>query len=91
MDDVKGNKNESDILEAFGHALYDKIKCIVCGVESKKNKQNDNIEDSMASLKGYNDRLIACNGDCGSSIAKFIDNCIHNKVCYLFISIMFIV
>merc|ERR1712157_609770 len=30
-------------------------------------------------FKNYNDRLIACNGDCVSNIAKIIDYCVHQK------------
>ena len=34
-------------------------------------------------FKSYKDRLIACNGDCGSALSKFIDTIVHHKVCLL--------
>ena len=42
---------------------------------------NDDIPDSLT-LKSHEIRLIACNGDCGSEIAKIINDIIQSKVMY---------
>lgn len=31
-------------------------------------------------LKSFSNRLVACNGDCGSKLSQIIDYCAHNKV-----------
>ena len=42
----------------------------------------DNIDIPCANgkFKGIGNRLVGCNGDCGSPFAKIIDHCIHHKV-----------
>ena len=45
---------------------------IVCSLQSTfPNKR---------AFKSVHDRLIACNGDCGSQLSLLIDYCVHNKV-----------
>lgn len=34
----------------------------------------------QSSFKAVDERLIACNGDCGSRISLLIDHCAHGKV-----------
>ena len=56
--------------------------------DSEEKVYHEN-ERKPAEFKNYNDRLIACNGDCGSSLSKFIDTIVHHKVCdYVFIQII---
>ena len=52
-------------------------------VITQKNKETADYFSflpSQESLKAFDHRLIACNGDCGSKISQIIDYCAHNKV-----------
>ena len=45
------------------------------------NIDNSSIKSHSTSYKTYNERLIACNGDCGSEISKIIDYIFCEKAC----------
>ena len=75
--------HESDVLEAFGHNMYSQIKKYVQQMDGNDvdNVCNHNAPNEQytyvnrGSFKSYKYRLIACNGDCGSVLAKFIAYC----------------
>ena len=61
------------------------VHCKVLKVDVNKsllNSDDDYIQNDcpLATYSGYNDRLIACNGDCGSEFAFIIDHIIQHKV-----------
>ena len=43
-----------------------------------KRCENDDAEGKSTVFKGVEDRLVACNGDCGSKISKIIDCIVHH-------------
>ena len=47
---------------------------------TNKYKSSLNKIPNQQPLKEFDNRLIACNGDCGSKISLIIDYCAHNKV-----------
>lgn len=48
----------------------------ICSVGQKELKNMD----ICYTFKTVGDRLIGCNGDCGSKISAVIDYCVHGKV-----------
>ena len=72
VEDINGSE-ESDIFDIVGKKLFLKIKAAL-------NRKIIINTPNLPSFKGYNDRPIACNGDCGSKFAKMINNCIYQRV-----------
>lgn len=56
--------------------------------KDKKRYQNNNTPYQLT-LKAHQARLIACNGDCGSNIAKIIDDIIKSKVLFTSVSLLY--
>ena len=64
--------------------------CMVADADNCTNKYKSSSNKSVSNpysflpnqqpLKEFDNRLIACNGDCGSRISLIIDYCAHNKV-----------
>lgn len=71
-DDINGTE-DSDIFDIVGKELFLKIKSAI-------NRNVAIRNPSLPSFKGYNDRPISCNGDCGSKFAKMINKCIYQRV-----------
>ena len=72
VEDINGDE-ESDIFSIVGKELFMKIKSLLTRKVAIKSP-------ILPSFRGYNDRPIACNGDCGSKFAKMINNCIYQRV-----------
>ena len=72
IEDINGNE-ESDIFKVVGKELFLKIKSLLTRKVAIK-------QSTLPSFKGYNNRPISCNGDCGSKFAKMINNCIYQRV-----------
>ena len=62
-------------MEVVGFEGLDKIASII------NKSQNPMKQEPLPPFKGYDDRLITCNGDCGSKFSKVIDHCLHQRVC----------
>ena len=86
--DVMGPLDESDLLDVVGPSGMNKIKQIIHGMARGQVTQINPIESNRPSLKGYEYRLVACNGDCGSKFAKFVDKHLHQKVCNSYFYVM---
>ena len=44
------------------------------------NSEQCERHDNVARLKSMSARLVACNGDCGSKIARIINQCVNGHV-----------
>ena len=67
-------------MEPLRQRMYDDIKYEDNEILNRGNKKQINKIPYSLTLKAHKQRLIACNGDCGSKIAKIINDCIHLKV-----------
>ena len=69
----QNNRARKPILNVLNDA-----KC--CDEHKQKSDAPNNNVFGQFRMKPYEARINACNGDCGSIIAKIIDCCAHSKV-----------
>eukprot|EP01084_Bolivina_argentea_P045768 84226_1 len=78
VDDMKVPEDQSDILEDFGLDIYIAIKQYLNKkLYSNSCDSSNQCSATKATFKNYKYRLNACNGDCGSALAKFIAISVH--------------
>ena len=72
-----------------------KLKVRAVNISQNESKDKDSCQNTNtskpAAFKNYNDRLVACNGDCGSPLSKFIDTIISRKVSISLLSIIMMI
>eukprot|EP01084_Bolivina_argentea_P019798 36822_1 len=72
-DDI--NTIYSELKDEIPYNLFFKIQWLINDYDGYKNTKFK----SLSYIQNIQIRLVACNGDCGSPISKFIDSCLKQK------------
>ena len=71
---IKDQSAKPDISES---KLNDEEKKVFDAEDGNNGNHNNNISGFQMKMKIHQQRMISCNGDCGSDIAKIIDSCVY--------------